>query len=459
METNHNEEDFKGEVGAEKKSSVFASNSVNIKILIITLLVLGLLIPTSMIKSLIKEREMRQRSVIDEISSKWGNAQTITGPVLTIPYRDYHINEKGQRIYRTEYAHFLPEDLHISGVVNPEIRYRGIFKAVVYNSPLEISGKFKFPQFDKLNIKEEDVLWQRAFLSLGISDLRGIKDQIDAGINGVPLVMDPGLERTDIFNSGISSKIALPEKGKEMAFKLKININGSQNIDFVPVGKMTQVTMKSKWPSPSFDGAFLPTERKVDEEGFSAIWKVLHLNRNYPQQWKGNKYKVCNSAFGINLYMAADVYQKSERMMKYAIMFIVFTFTAFFFSEVMNKKRIHPIQYLLIGFAVTLFYTLLISISEHINFDVAYVISAVGVIGLITSYSYGILKSRPLSLYVCGILSALYGYLYTLLQLEDYALVMGSIGLFAVLGAVMYMTRKVSWYSLSLEGEKQGVSV
>lgn len=441
-----------------KRASSFTRNSVNFKIFIITLLVMVLLIPMSMIKLLIRERQMRQWSVVNEISSKWGNAQTITGPVLTIPYKQYFTDDKGKRRYHTEYAHFLPENLNISGVLNPQIRYRGIFKAVVYNTPLEISGKFNFPLFEKLNIRDEDVLWKRASVSLGISDLRGIKEQIDAGINGETLLMDPGLETKDIFDSGISSKIALPEKGKAMDFSFKINLKGSQNIEFVPVGKMTQVIMKSKWPSPSFDGAFLPAERVINEEGFSATWKVLHLNRNYPQQWRGNKYKVSGSSFGVNLYIAANVYQKSERMMKYAVMFIVFTFTAFFFSEVMNKKRIHPIQYLLIGFAITLFYTLLISISEHINFDMAYFIASLAVIGLITSYSSGILKSRALSLTVCGILTVLYAYLYILLQLEDYALVMGSIGLFAVLSTVMYMTRKVSWYSVTLEEEEKAVA-
>lgn len=455
MENSENEKVSGEENAIIRRASNFTRNSVNFKIFVIAMLVIGLLIPTSMVKSLIYEREMRQRGVVGEISSKWGNAQTITGPLLTIPYKEYYTNEKGQRRYHIEYAHFLPEDLNISGILNTELRYRGIFKAVVYNSPLDISGRFTFPPFEKLNIREENVIWSRASMSLGISDLRGIKDQIDAKVNNQALIMDPGLETTDIFCSGISSKITQPEKGKDIAFDFKINLNGSREIEFVPVGKLTNVAIRSKWKSPSFDGAFLPAERKIDENGFSATWKVLHLNRNFPQQWKGNKYKVSDSSFGVLLYIAADVYQKSERMTKYAVMFIVFTFTAFFFSEVMNRKRIHPIQYLLIGFAITIFYTLLISISEHINFDAAYIISAVAVIGLITAYSFSILKSRQLSLTVCGILVSLYTYLYILLQLEDYALVMGSVGLFAVLGSVMYVTRRINWYSVALDEKKE----
>ncbi|MDH3976041.1 MAG: cell envelope integrity protein CreD [Deltaproteobacteria bacterium] len=458
METNDRKEGSREEQSITKRATSFTRNSVNFKIFIITMLVIILLIPTSMVSSLIKEREMRQRSVVHEISSKWGNAQTITGPVLTIPFKQYFTDDKGKRRYLTEYAHFLPEDLHISGILNPELRYRGIFKTVVYNSPLEISGKFSFPLFEKLNINEKNVLWSRASLSIGISDLRGIKEPIDAGVKGSDIIMDPGLETMDVFNSGISSRVVMPQKGEEMTFNFKINLNGSRKIEFVPVGKITQATIKSKWKSPSFDGAFLPADRKIDEEGFSATWKVLHLNRNFPQQWRGDKYKVCNTSFGVKLFIAADVYQKSERMMKYAVMFIVLTFTAFFFSEVMNKKRIHPIQYLLIGFAITIFYILLVSISEHINFDRAYFIASVAVIGLITSYSLGILKSRVLASTVFGVLAALYTYLYILLQLEDYALVMGSIGLFIVLSAVMYMTRKISWYSIALEEDENGGS-
>ena len=436
-----------------KRAADLNRNSVNFKIFTIAILIIILLIPTSMIKSLIKEREVRQRSVVDEISSKWGNAQTIAGPILTIPYKEFSTDTNGNRTFHVRYAHFLPDKLDVSGILKPELRYRGIFKTVVYNAPIDISGSFSFPELEKLNISEENALWSRAFIAIGLTDLRGIKEQVKAEINGEPIVMDPGVETKDIIESGISSKIKLPLKGEEIAFNFKINLNGSHQVKFVPVGKRTDVALRSAWNGPSFDGAFLPAKRSVDENGFSASWNVLHLNRNFPQQWTGNQYKICNSSFGVLLYIAADVYQKSERMMKYAVMFIVFTFTAFFFSEIMNRKRIHPVQYLLIGFAICIFYTLLISISEHINFDISYMISAIAVIGLITAYSFSILKSRRLSWSVCGILLSLYTYLYILLQLEDYALVMGSIGLFAVLGAAMFLTRKVNWYSVNLEEE------
>jgi inner membrane protein len=188
----------------------------------------------------------------------------------------------------------------------------------------------------------------------------------------------------------------------------------------------------------------LPVERTVTEQGFTAKWKVLHLNRNYPQYWKGRGHDLSQSTFGVRLFRPVDIYQKSMRTAKYALMFIVFTFMAFFISEVMNRLRVHPVQYLLIGLAMIVFYTLLLSISEHL-------ISAGAVIGLFSGYAKAILKNRAVTVMVSGVLAILYAYLYILLQLEDYALLMGSVGLFGVLSAVMYLTRKIDWYAIQPE--------
>lgn len=438
-----------------KRSADKIRHSVSLKIFIIGVLILVLLIPAFMVRSVIEERRDRRSEVIEEISSKWGQSQTIAGPVLTIPFKEYIKDKDGKQISSINYMHFLPDEVAIDGDLLPEIRYRGIYEAVLYTANITLNGAFSYPNIKELNVPDKDIIWQGAFLSLGISDMRGIREKIIARVNDEPISIHPGIETNDVLESGVSARIDLDNFKDRLSFNYNVSLNGSEQINFTPVGELTRVRLSSDWSSPSFDGAFLPVERQIDAKGFNAKWKVLHLNRNFPQYWIGNKHYIYSASFGVKLFTPVDIYQKSMRTAKYAVMFIVFTFLAFFFAEIMNKKRIHPIQYLLIGFAIIIFYTLLISISEHINFDISYWISSLSVIFLITAYSKAILKNRYLSLTVFGILTMLYTYLYILLQLEDYALLLGSIGLFVILSAVMYMTRKINWYAVTFEDEQQ----
>ena len=428
--------------------------SATFKLVTICLLILILLIPASMVKSLIYERQGRKEGVIDEINEKWGEAQTIIGPVISIPYLEHFKDEKGKTVTATRYLHYLPDTVDIDSRIIPQVRYRGIYKAVLYNTTLSINGSFPQAPIDDLRISPENILWSGAFITLGISDMRGIKERINATFDENSLSMEPGVESADVIKSGVSAGIELDEAHKSYPFHFDLDLNGSRKIAFCPVGKVTTVTATSKWKDPSFDGAFLPGERKIDQDGFSAKWKVLHLNRNYPQYWKGSGHELSRSAFGVRLFSPVDIYQKSMRTAKYALMFIVFTFMAFFISEVMNRLRVHPVQYLLIGLAIIIFYSLLLSISEQINFGAAFLISAAAVISLITGYTKAILKNRYVTMMVGGILTILYAYLYILLQMEDYALLMGSIGLFLVLSVVMYLTRKVDWYAVQPEALK-----
>ena len=235
-----------------------------------------------------------------------------------------------------------------------------------------------------------------------------------------------------------------------------MNLNGSGQISFLPLGKSTSVKLSSTWKSPSFNGPFLPDEREVNEQGFNATWKILNLNRSYPQQWAGKNEKVAASAFGVKLFHPIDEYQQTMRSVKYAVLFITLTLVAFFLTEVINRVRVHPIQYLLIGSAICLFYLLLLSISEHSSFGLAYLVSSAASTGLVTLYSRSVLKSMPVSMTICGLMSFLYGFLYITLRLEDYALLIGSTGMFAVLAMVMYLTRKVDWYGVSENGVAEG---
>lgn len=422
--------------------------SVTVKFVVVGLLTLILLIPAAMIKSLILEREQTRNEVIQEISSKWGNRQTLTGPILTVPYKVYYKKNDGEIHYNVHYAHFLPEKLDINGTLDPEIRYRSIYKVILYKSKVAFSGTFSRPNFDNWKIDNKHILWDEAFISMGIPDMRGIKEAIRINFNGKEHEVNPGTPSKDIIKSGISSLIDLSNdtNSEDYSFNFQIDINGSESIDFIPVGKTTNVSVNSEWITPSFNGAFLPDKRTIDKNGFIAKWTILHLNRNFPQQWIDNEYSVANWSFGVSLLFSVDQYQKSHRSAKYAIMFIALTFLTFFFSEVLNKKRVHPIQYLLIGFALCIFYTLLISLSEHIGFSFSYLIGSIAIITMITAYSASVLKDKKLTVLVCLILIALYIFLFTILQLEAYSLLMGSIGLFIVMSVIMYLSRNVDWY-------------
>ena len=455
---------------AEKPSfferfNIWVRTSVMLKLITIGILILILLIPTSILQNLIAERQSTRDAAVEEITSKWGSGQTIGGAVITIPYQTIQTDEKGNKSSIIAYAHFLPENLSIMGSLIPEKRYRGIYVVMLYNAQLHLKGLFKKPNTDLLNIPKDRFMFSDAFISIGITDVKGIKEAIMLKVNGNILEMNPGIVSNDLFASGVSSPINL-EAG-QFDFDVKINLNGSQNIAFLPLGKTTKVTIDSPWGTPSFEGSSLPDERQVTDKGFKAVWNELYLNRNYPQQGVGNfaginknitadvavsvspavrMQRAEQGSSGVRLLLPVDEYQKTMRSTKYSVMFIVITFIAFFFVEILNRKRLHPIQYLLVGFAICLFYILLLAISEHLSFTWAYLIGCSTILSLITFYTKNIFQNTRLTLIFNGVLALLYAFFYSLLQLEDYALLFGSIGLLIILAVVMFLTRNIDWY-------------
>lgn len=458
--------------------STWVKTSHTVKFAVVGILVLLLLIPTMMIESLIAERKSQSQSVINEISSKWGFDQTIAGPIINIPYKDVvsSQNEKGLTVYTSTIStmHFLPEELSIDGDIKTEVKHRSIYDAVVYTTVLKIKGTFAKTAIEKLGISADKVLWEKAYVSLHIPDLRGINKRVLLNWNNEVIDMNPGIENNDIiissFNkyntpekynyndeaipvrtsadnssSGLSAKVNIKDAGK-IDFDLTLDLNGSSSLYFIPTGKETNVFLKSAYTTPSFDGAFITDSNNVNNKGFTASWKILNLNRNFPQEWKNNDFALNDAAFGVNLLIPVDHYQKSMRSAKYAIMFIFLTFLVFLFTEILNGFRIHPVQYLLVGLALIIFYTLLLSISEHLGFTKAYMISSAAIIVLISLYSKTIFKENRLMALLAGILIILYGFLFVILRSEDYALLIGSIGLFIVLCIVMYLSRKIKWY-------------
>jgi inner membrane protein len=441
-----------------EKASNWLRQSVTIRLITIGILLLLLLIPVSMIESLIRERETRRQEAINEVSSKWGEPQTVIGPILTVPYKSFskvYDNDNSGKYRLVEsraYAHFLPEDLNIHGSATPELRKRGIFKVIVYNSDLTLSGKFDFPNFEEWKIDDQYIIWDDAYVSIGLNDLRSIQENISIDWNGKNYFFNPGMESNDVISSGISVKLkqlATDTSHTEITFSMKMDFNGSSDLNFVPVGKTTTVNIESPWSSPKFDGAFLPDHREVTASGFNATWKVLHLNRPYPQSFRGAVPGIYDSMFGVSLIVPVDEYQKSMRSAKYAVMFIALTFLVFFFVQVLNRVRIHPVQYIMVGLALCVFYTLLLALSEHITFGLAYLSASTAIIGLITLYAKAIFNNRKLTGLVFLILVILYLFIFSIIQMEDYALLMGSVGLFVVLSIVMYLSRKIDWYGLN----------
>ena len=435
--------------------------SAILKVTAITALILLLLIPTSMIRSLITERKERQNEAINEVSSKWGGEQILTGPVLTVPYKTFDIDKQGQQVNMMAHnAFFLPEVLNISGTINPEIRYRGIFQIAVYNSKINFSGKFNSPDFSDLKNENTIILWDESFVSFGITDMRGIKETIKFSWNNQNIACEPGVQLKEMMNSGFTSRIPdlNNEAIKSFDFSCDLSLNGSKKINFIPLGKETIVKIKSSWQDPSFDGAFLPDSRTINKNGFEANWKILQFNRNFPQKSYDQSLNFESSAFGVSLLLPVDMYQITDRSIKYAILFITLTFVVFFFIEILKKLKVHPIQYILVGLGLCLFYLLLLSLCEQISFGLAYLIASGGIIGLIGGYSKSVFKNNKLSLMLTAVLMVLYSFIYVLIQLQDYALLMGSLGLFLVLAIVMYLSRKINWYAVGVSNKEEDIN-
>ncbi len=438
------------------------TESLIFKIVFTGILSLALLIPLTMVSGIVTERESRRESALSEVSSKWGGEQTIIGPVLTVPYRHYYKDEKNVTRMSIENAYFLPDALAIEGTITPEKRSRGLYEVILYRlEGLSILGRFSVPDFSRLRVPEKDILWDEACLTVGIPDTRGIQQRVSLTWNNKAIPFLPGVRGSGLYESGIHAFIQDIRSGaRTFDFAMKLSIQGSSSLSFAPLGQETTVRLRSSWPHPSFTGACLPSTRKITSEGFEAGWKVSYFGRNFPQEFTDSaKINPANSAFGVILYQPVDFYQKCVRAVKYGFLFVSLTFLCFFLFEVFMGLKIHPLQYLMVGFALCLFYLLFLSLSEYMNFIVSYLIASVGVIAMITGYSIKVLKTRKRGGLMAGLLTGLYAYLFILLQNEDYTLLLGSVALFAVLGAVMYITRNIDWYRVSLGSSSQTIPV
>lgn len=427
-------------------------NSLSFKLIIIGLIILLLQIPTLMVYSLITERKDHHNEVTGEISKKWSLPQTITGPALYIPVLEKSIRPATKpNLPATEETRFhtltlLPETLDITGKLDPEIRYRGIYQAVLYRSELTINAKFKLPaRFHFPHLANSETLLKDTVMVLGISDLKGIS-AVTINQQEVELKAIPGVPR-GIASSGFQVPLNVLKELKAndtLKFSIKLQLNGSKSLSFYPLGRANSVQLAADWNSPSFSGEFLPHTREITDTSFKAEWKITDMNRNYPQSWLDDEHKINGSEFGVGLHIQANVYQQAMRAIRYSVLFIIFSMLAFLLAEMISKVWMHPLQYLMVGLAIVMFYALLIAISEHFGFQIAYWSASIAIVGALGLYCSLIFRCKKATASITGAMALTYILLYFMLQLEDYALLTGSIVLFALLVLVMILTGKIN---------------
>ena len=448
------------------------TQSLTFKGITIAVLILVLLIPNVMIQSLIEERQERSRETVQKINDKWSRSQTLCAPLLLIPYTTTRLDKDNKPYYEEHTLHVTPKDLKINVKLTPEERYYGIYKAILYKSDIHFEGQFL--ALANLNIENSEFHFDKAQIAIGITDLRGVSQNpvfkigehaLEATVGVVKLfTVSENAVIEDVTKFGSRGSYSRPSNvsGKTLIVNLKdiplkdglmfgctMKLNGSGAMSFIPIGQNTSVTVQGEWQSPSFIGIFSP-ESFIDNKQFKATWHILSFNREIPENWPDNSVTDLGSnSFGVNLIQTVDHYQQNMRSAKYALMFIVLTFIVFFFVEIFTKKPIQFFQYVLVGIALILFYSLLLSLSEQIGFGLAYLTASISTILLITVYFYSLIKQRLATAILAGVLFILYAFLYIILQIEDFALLFGSIFLFIILGVIMFVSNKINIRSIT----------
>lgn len=404
----------------------------------VLLLVMGLIlfISTFLVKNIISEREQTKATSQEFFEKSWGPNQTITGPFFTIPYK----NAKGD----IDYAYLMPKDLVIQNQLDTDLRKKGIFENIVYKNKVKAKGYFSTNDIYELNTGQRLLLDQASF-GLGVSQISGLDVVQKFEINKKSFEGKSGLLSEWISSEGLSTNYPI-EMNQLIEFDIEFTVKGTEGVNFLPLGQNTRIDIASNWHSPSFQGKYIPNEKpNVSKNGFTASWIIQHFNKTFPQFWIHDKYQPTQDSFGVDLKLPVNNYVKSERTIKYAALVIGLIFLIFFIIEINNQRNIHAVQYLLVGFALCLFYGLLISFSELMNFNLSYIIAAVMTVSLVSVYIYSVLKQVKFGLVTAFSLSGIYTYLYIILQQEDYALLIGSLGLFVILAIIMFFTRKIQF--------------
>ena len=421
-----------------------------LRLIVIAGIIAGLLIPIAMIEFVVIERTGRRTEAVGEIASMWADPQIVSGPVLTLPYRCEPAKGAAPDPCYGE-ASVKARTIAIEGSVEPEIRRRSLFEAIVYVARLKVTATF-VPGLSPVLPPPQEFLWDRATINVAIADPRGIEKSVDLVSGGQRSSFVPG---TSSGTAGMRARLReiRPAADGTLTVSYEFGLRGTREIGFIALGEASSVKLRSGWPHPSFVGAALPSTRTIDSGGFSVEWISGAFSFARPStgsgesasQTAGYSSAQTPASFGVALITPVDVYQQTERALKYAILFVVATFMVAFLWEVTRGTSAHPVQYIFVGFAISIFYLLLLSISEHWSFDGAYVVASSATVGLLAWYWRWIAGTRAQGGLMAVILSVMYGFLYLLLRLEDYALLAGSAALFVGLAVVMFLTRRIDW--------------
>ena len=443
------------------------TKTLGFKIIIIMVLGLLLLIPMTFINSVVKDRIRYQNEAISSIIEPVGDSANIQGVVIAIPYLEKFIDSDTKEIgYTRKYIFYMPNEYNVTGDVEVTSLSRGIFKAPIFNSKLNITGRFDKYNAEIYNLDENNtiILYDEAMIILGIGNKKNLMKLPNILINqNEELKYYEKNINIDLnmFNNKFLYTISRDSILNGFDFNITMDIQGGNSLIITPLASENTFKISSKWKDPSFTGGFLPTKREVNNNGFNAEWNIASFNTSFTKYWTSdensnrlnnidnNQYYNSNQESNnvlISFLLLNDNYQKTSRSVKYAILFIFIPFFVLFLCEVLSKKRIHPVQYILIGIANAIFYLLLLAISEHINFNISYFLSALMVTALTSIYIGYIIKSPRYTISMAIVESLIYIFLFGILQLTDYALLIGTLGLFAVISIAMYFTRNVDWY-------------
>ena len=419
------------------------------------LLTLILLIPLGMIGDLVHERESRKSEVESEITAQWGGAQTIVGPILAVPYR--YVTEGSDPASQrtaTSTLFFLPKQLAIEASAKAERRAKSIYQVLVYGGSARLTGSFANLGKPRSGIAPEMIDWSGAKLLIGVSDLTALR-RLAVSVAALPPIGSDAVEQESLLSSSVAAATPLgaADLQKPVPFTVDLEFRGASAVNFAPLGDETTIDLEANWPHPSFSGRSLPDDRSITPEGFTARWSVGSITRAFPASWRVgevNPEGLWNATVGVALVEPGDVHQQTDRILKYGLMVIGLTFATIFINGLIGGRRVHPVQYLLVGAALCLFYLLLLSLAEQIGFAAAYVVASAADIALIAWYAWRTM-SRGLGYATASLLTALQTYMYMLLQMEDYALLSGTIALFLALLAAMIATRNIDWYRIGEE--------
>lgn len=439
------------------------------RIVIIAGVILLLWTALQMVLGVVRERSQYRDAAERGIWQSYAGPQTLSGPIIVLPYKEV-LTVPGtvppQQREETRRLLVFPKTLQVRAEMTPGERYRGIHKTIVYETASQWSGTIALPDLNS----DEDMpksaghvrfVMGQPYVVVGVGDMRGLLAQPVLQLDGKPIALQQGT-RLESLSQGLHARIdassaaGKPVESRTVPFKLTLSVLGARSIAMAPVADHNQFTLKSAWPHPSFDGDFLPRQRTVTDDGFVAEWSVTSFNTRVRDQLAGNPGAgnvMALQAASVTLMEPVNIYVKAERAVKYGLLFVLLTFAGLYMFELVKRLRIHPIQYLLAGMALAMFFLLLVSLSEHVPFLVAYLAASAACIGLLGFYLTFVLHSWQRGAGFAGLLTALYGALYGLLVSEDNALVLGSLLLFVMLACIMAVTRKVDWYTVGTAAE------